>query len=40
MIYCIVYTLNFSWYINFTDFAVSSAVVKIYSMKILPSHTI
>ena len=27
------YTLKFSWYVNFTDFTVSRAVVKIYSVK-------
>ena len=30
------YTWNFSRYVNFTDFAVSRAAVKIYSVKILP----
>ena len=30
------YTWNFSRYVNFTDFAVSRAAVKIYSVKNLP----
>ena len=30
------YTWNFSRYVNFTNFTVSRAAVKIYSMKILP----
>ena len=34
--FIIPYTWNFSWYVNFTDFVVSRAAVKIYSMKILP----
>ena len=34
------YTRNFSRYVNFTDFVVSRAAVKIYSVKILPSCVI
>ena len=34
------YTQNFLWYVNFTDFAVNRAAVKIYSMKILPPGNI
>ena len=34
----ILYTRNFSRYVNFTDFVVSRDAVKIYSMKILLSH--
>ena len=34
------YTWNSSWYVNFTDFAVSIAAVKIYSVKFLPPRGI
>ena len=34
------YTWNFSRYVNFTDFAVSRAAVKIYSVKFLPPRII
>ena len=34
------YTWNFSQYVNFTDFAVSRAALKIYSVKILPPRII
>ena len=34
------YTWNFSRYVNFTDFAVSRAAVKIYSVKISPPRII
>ena len=34
------YTQNILWYVNFTDFAVNRAAVKIYSMKILPPGNI
>ena len=37
---CTVYTWNISCYVNFMDFAVSRAALKIYSVKILPSHII
>ena len=34
------YTWNFLRYVNFTDFVVSRAIVKICSMKILPPRII
>ena len=40
VIYVVPYTWNFSQYVNFTDFAVSRATVKIYSVKILPPRII
>ena len=36
----ILYTWNFSRYVNFMDFAVSRAAVKIYSVKFLPPRII